>query len=340
MDLSSTWLSQQEVQDHDFMNQFQMMKPYHMVGDLSVDSFLSESNTKTPSFVNQAFEIPTNIKEKLSTNKITNNILNKLTPASENPNPNPKPKPVPDIPNTFTISFGDLKPKDEILAYSDSLDYTSGTKRGPIMMRNSIQLRDHMLAERKRREKLARRFVTLSSLLPGLKKMDKATVLEDATNYILELQCRVKELEGLSNMKTKNMQSAISAKRSKLSCSDYDDDSSYDEANVGESRSGCNPEIEVRMSSGSVLVRIYGLKNYMLLVKAHSEMQKLGLCVTSSSALPFAHSNLLITIVAKKNEDFLMTSTDLVKNLQLAFSTFDGTEVQDCHSNIARTTQI
>lgn len=123
-------------------------------------------------------------------------------------------------------------------------------------------------------------------------------MLEDATNYILELQCRVKELEGLSNMKTRNMQSAISAKRSKLSCSD-DDDSSYDEANIGESRIGCNPEIEVRMSSGSVLVRIYCLKNYLLLVKAHSEMQKLGLCVTSSSALPFAHSNLLITIVAK-----------------------------------------
>ncbi|MFS7996943.1 putative transcription factor bHLH family [Helianthus anomalus] len=336
MDLSSTWLSQQEVQDHDFMNQFQMMKPYHMVGNFSVDSFSSESNTKNPSFIDQALEIPTSIKElsntkKLSTNKMTNNIINKHTPANENPNP--KPKPVLDIPNTFTISFGDLKPKDEILPYSDSFDYATGTKRGPIMIRNSIQLRDHMLAERKRREKLARRFISLSSLLPGLKKMDKATVLEDATNYILELQCRVKELEGISNLNTKNMQSAISVKRSKLSCSD-DGDSSYDEANIGESRSGCNPEIDVRMSSASVLVRIYCRKNCLLFVKALSEIQKLGLCVTSSSALPFAHTNLLITIVAKKNEDFLMTSTDLVKNLQLTFSTIDAMGVQDCHSMI------
>ncbi|KAI7757492.1 hypothetical protein M8C21_001477 [Ambrosia artemisiifolia] len=311
MDLPSTWLSQ-EVQDHDFMNQFQMMKPYHMVGDFGIDSFSSVSNNKNqPSFVDQGFEIPTVIKDlsnmkKLSTNKVTNNIINKpITPANENPNP--KQKPVPDIPNTFTISFGDLKPKDE--------------------------LRDHMLAERKRREKLARRFITLSSLLPGLKKMDKATVLEDATNYILELQCRVKELEGVSNLKPKNMQSAISAKRSKLSFSD-DGDSSYDEANISESRSGCNPEIDVRMSSGSVLVRVYCRKNCLLFVKALSEMQKLGLCVTSSSALPFASTNLLITIVAKKNEHFLMTSKDLVKTLQLSFSTLDAMEVQECHSKI------
>ncbi|KAI3821660.1 hypothetical protein L1987_09229 [Smallanthus sonchifolius] len=323
MDLSSTWLSQQEVQDPGFMNQYQMMKPYHMAADFSVDSFSSESNTKNPSFVDQAFEFPTNIK-KLSTYKMTNNIMNE--------NPNLKPIALPEIPHTFTISFGDLKPKDEILPYTDSFDYTTHNKRGPVMIRNSVQLRDHMLAERKRREKLARRFITLSSLLPGLKKMDKATVLEDAANYILELQCRVKELEGLLNLKTKNMQSAISAKRSKLSCSD-DDDSSFDEANVGESSSPCNPEIDVRMSSGSVLVRIYCRKNYLFLVKALSETQKLGLSVTSSSALPFAHTNLLITIVAKKNDNFLMTSTDLVRNLKLAISTVDAMEIQAaCHS--------
>ncbi|KAI3687092.1 hypothetical protein L1987_80783 [Smallanthus sonchifolius] len=301
------------------MNQYQMMKPYHLAADFSVDSFSSESNTKNPSFVDQAFEFPTNIKE----------VANKYNIMNENPNL--KPKALPEIPNTFTISFGDLKPKDEIHPYTDSFDYTTDNKRGPVMIRNSIQLRDHMLAERKRREKLARRFITLSSLLPGLKKMDKASVLEDAANYILELHCRVKELEGLSNLKTKNMQSA---KRSKLSCSD-DDDSCYDEANVGECSSPCNPEIDVRMSSGSVLMRIYCRKNYLFLVKALSETQKLGLSVTSSSALPFAHTNLLITIVAKKNEDFLMTSTDVVKNLKLAISTVDAMEVQAaCHSKI------
>ncbi|KAD5317912.1 hypothetical protein E3N88_17858 [Mikania micrantha] len=315
MDLSSTWLSQQDVQDHGFMNQYQMMKPcYHMLEDISVDSFSSETNSKNSSFADQGF-------------KMTNNTINKLTPPNENLNLKPT-----DVPNTFTISFGDLKPKDEIHPYMDSYDYTTGAKRGPIMIRNSVQLHDHMLAERKRREKLAKRFISLSCLLPGLKKFDKATVLEDATNYILELQCRVKELEGLSNIKTKNMQSAVSAKRSKLSCSD-DNDSSYDETNIRDS--SCKPEIEVRMSSGCVLVRIYCRRNYLILEKAFSEMSKIGLSVTSSSALPFANTYLLITIVAKKNEEFLMTSTDLLKNLQLAVSNLEAIEVQDCHSKIA-----
>ena len=61
-----------------------------------------------------------------------------------------------------------------------------------------------------------------------------ASVLEDATNYIRELQDRVKELEELSGLKRKNMQeSVISAKRSRLSCSD-DDGSSSNAANLEE----------------------------------------------------------------------------------------------------------
>ncbi|KVI08901.1 transcription factor bHLH18-like [Cynara cardunculus var. scolymus] len=319
MDFSSAWLSELEMQDQGFMNQYQMIKPYHLVADFSVDSFSSESNTENPSVVGQAIQIPASIKEtannsKLPSYKKANSINKNLTPIDEKP----KTKPLPDVPNTFTISFGDLKPKDEVIPFKDSFGYTTGTKKVPTVIRNRIQLQDHMLAERKRREKLARRFISLSALLPDLKKMDKATVLEDAANYIQELQSRVKELEGSSDLKTKNnMQSVISAKRSKLGHT-YEEGSSSDEANYGESHSPSNFEIEVRMSGSSVLVRIYCHKNYVSLVKVLSEMQKLGLLITSSAALPFANTTLLISIVAKKMDDFSMTSNDLVKNLQLA----------------------
>lgn len=127
--------------------------------------------------------------------------------------------------------------------------------------------------------------------------MDKAAILEDASSYIQELQGRVKELEGLSDMKGINMQPIV--KRSKLSCSNDDGSWSSDEANFGEIRSPYNPEIEVRMSGSSVIVRIYCLKNYVSLVKVFDEMEKLGLSITSSSTLPFASTTIVITIIAK-----------------------------------------
>ena len=124
-------------------------------------------------------------------------------------------------------------------------------------------------------------------------------VLEDAANYIQELQGRVKELEGLSGLKRNNMQeSVISAKRSRFSCSD-NDGSSSNETNFEESSSPSTPEIEIRTSGCSLLIEIYSRKNCISLVKVLSEMQKLGLSVISSSTMPFADTSLLITVVAQ-----------------------------------------
>ncbi|KAK9061936.1 hypothetical protein SSX86_019120 [Deinandra increscens subsp. villosa] len=321
MDMPSCWLPElQEMQDQGFMNQYQMNRPYHhLMEDFSVDSFSSDSYTETPSFIDQSFqthkhlEEPANIKQPFNYKKAGS--VHKKFPQTDQIS---KPKLASESPNTFTISFGDIKPKDEILSFGDSYGFTeAGNKRVPTPIRNPIQVQDHVLAERKRREKLAQRFIALSSLLPDLKKMDKATVLEDAANYIQELQNRVKELEGLSVSKRKNMQeSVITGKRSRLSSSD-DDGSSSNEANFEESSSPCNPEIEVRSSGCSLLVEIYSRKNCISLVKVLSEMQKLGLSIISCSTIPFADTTLLVTIVAQKNDDFIISSTDLVKNLQL-----------------------
>ncbi|KAK8472471.1 hypothetical protein PHAVU_002G216700 [Phaseolus vulgaris] len=60
---------------------------------------------------------------------------------------------------------------------------------------------DHIIAERKRREKLSQRFIALSALVPGLQKTDKASILGDAINYLKQLQEKVKALEEERNMK-------------------------------------------------------------------------------------------------------------------------------------------
>lgn len=45
------------------------------------------------------------------------------------------------------------------------------SRASPSTTRNALQAQDHVIAERKRREKLSQRFIALSSLIPGLKKV-------------------------------------------------------------------------------------------------------------------------------------------------------------------------
>ncbi|KAJ0904437.1 putative transcription factor bHLH family [Helianthus annuus] len=311
MDMPSSWLPELEMQDQVFMNQYQMNKPYYYpMEDLSFDSFSSYSYTKAPSFINQSVQIhkcleePARIEQPFNYKK--SDSINMISSTTEKP----KGKLVSDTPNTFTISFRDIQPKDEFHSFSD----TYGVKRTRSTVRNPIQVQERVLAERKRREKLAQRFMSLSSLLPDLKKTDKATVLEDAANYIKELQNRVKELEGI---KKKSMQeSVITGKRSRLSSSD-DNVSCSNEANLEESSKPLNPEIQVSMSGCSLLVEIYCWRNNISLLKVLNELKKLGLSIISCSTVPFSDTTLLVTIVAQMNEDFVLSTADVVKNLQL-----------------------
>ncbi|KAJ1433060.1 hypothetical protein SESBI_06276 [Sesbania bispinosa] len=53
----------------------------------------------------------------------------------------------------------------------------------------------HVLAERRRREKLSERFIILRSLVPFMTKTDKASILGDAIEYVKQLRDRVQILE-------------------------------------------------------------------------------------------------------------------------------------------------
>eukprot|EP00249_Psilotum_nudum_P022804 c28647_g3_i10 orf=1810-2982(+) len=53
----------------------------------------------------------------------------------------------------------------------------------------------HVMAERRRREKLNDRFLVLRSMIPFVTKTDKASVLGDAILYLTQLQHRIHELE-------------------------------------------------------------------------------------------------------------------------------------------------
>lgn len=55
--------------------------------------------------------------------------------------------------------------------YETVINPNHGTKRSYPVTRTPALAQDHIMAERKRREKLSQRFIALSAILPGLKKV-------------------------------------------------------------------------------------------------------------------------------------------------------------------------
>nr|QTO65809.1 transparent testa 8 [Aristolochia lindneri] len=54
---------------------------------------------------------------------------------------------------------------------------------------------NHVLAERRRREKLNERFIILRSLVPFVTRMDKASILGDTIEYVKQLRKKIQDLE-------------------------------------------------------------------------------------------------------------------------------------------------
>ncbi|CAL9151598.1 unnamed protein product [Musa hybrid cultivar] len=175
--------------------------------------------------------------------------------------------------------------------------------------RSTYHNKEHIIAERKRREKLTQRFIALSAVVPGLKKMDKASVLGDAINYLKRLEEKVKMLEDQAAKRT--VESAVLVKRSRLRVDV--DSSSRDESLDG------LPQIEAKMSGKTVLVKIHCDNRKGLLVKVLSEIEKLHLSVANTSAISFVGSSLDITVMAQVEDGFDMMVKDVVTQLSSAF---------------------
>ncbi|KAI3794162.1 hypothetical protein L1987_36790 [Smallanthus sonchifolius] len=329
---SMAWLPELEMEEASHILKRQQTHPYY---SNSVDSFSSESFRACPNLVtvNHSIQLTTtnsDVEKQQDHNKATK--ISPLAPTLGSSS------------NAFTISFGNsttpqeinqfqlcarsnlklpdaLMPKEET-SLNEILGSLDSNTRFRSTRRNHRQAQEHVLAERKRREKLSERFISLSTLLPGLKKMDKATVLEDACNYIIQLQTRVKELED-SCVKGKDIiqESAVSLGRSKF-CSRHEDvASSSNDANYLPSSSTCSPEIKARISGRKILVRIYCMKISSLVLKTLTEMERLHLTIICCSVLPFSTSH-LVTITAQMSDEMVITAKYLVKCLQSALRDF------------------
>ncbi|KAK3149751.1 hypothetical protein QOZ80_3AG0222150 [Eleusine coracana subsp. coracana] len=162
---------------------------------------------------------------------------------------------------------------------------------------------DHIIAERKRREKINQRFIELSTVIPGLKKMDKATILSDATKYVKELQEKLKELQaGGSNGRSIETVVVVN-KRPCLhgaAAESSDGDGSPLSASSGTPKASKQlPEIEARFSDQSVMVRIHCENGKAVAVKVLAEIEELHLGIIHANIMPFSALTLIITITAK-----------------------------------------
>ncbi|CDP17174.1 unnamed protein product [Coffea canephora] len=189
--------------------------------------------------------------------------------------------------NCQQVTLGSFSPEGDTI-YSKEKEKENCPSREA-----SIQTYDHIVAERKRREQISQRFVALSALVPGLKKMDKNSVLGDAINYLKHLQERVQTLEE---------QAANQRRESSMGCTDEQ----------------ILPEIEAKVCNKNILLRIHCKNHRGLLVKILSEIEKRNLSVVNTNVAPFGSLALDISIIAEMDKEFNLTMQELVRRLRSA----------------------
>ncbi|KAI3808495.1 hypothetical protein L1987_24446 [Smallanthus sonchifolius] len=302
----AAWLPELDMEDlREFINQHQQTHPYSdFVDSSSSPSFKGYQNLVTrDQSINEA-TIFGDLDKQDSYKATTTSPFAPVGRSSS---------------STFTLSFGDFTSptaidQNKLYGLLESIELP---KRVHSTRRNHRQAQEHILAERKRREKLTQRFISLSALLPEIKKMDKATVLEDATKYIKHLQNRVRELEETINCEKNTIQESTTSMGNGHELEAY----SFDETNSLPCDT-YNPGIKVRKIGSHVLVRIYFEKNSSLALKALTELERLHFTVMCNSVLPISGTAALITIIAQMSEEFVVTAKDLVNCLQLSLSNF------------------
>nr|AAP03375.1 putative ammonium transporter [Oryza sativa Japonica Group] len=144
---------------------------------------------------------------------------------------------------------------------------------------------EHVVAERKRREKINQRFMELSAVIPKLKKMDKATILSDAASYIRELQEKLKALEEQAAARVTEAAMATPSPARAMN------------------HLPVPPEIEVRCSptNNVVMVRIHCENGEGVIVRILAEVEEIHLRIINANVMPFLDqgATMIITIAAK-----------------------------------------
>ncbi|KAI9166093.1 hypothetical protein LWI28_026123 [Acer negundo] len=346
---SPKWFSELEMDEYDIINQCNMDSLAEFSCDQDIADALGLSENFKQSFTSESYssysvlnETSTQTRIEKPSKQAKTNSWNSSTTTAEYLSPISSPtsqflsfeQPTSSPKHFYRNLDSSYKQKDEAVSshennihfprylgsensldsqnYATQANINHGTKRTYSNTKTPSMTKDHILAERKRREKLSQRFIALSAIVPGLKKMDKASVLGDAIKYVKELQERVNVLEEQTRKRT--VESVVFIKKSQLSTDD--ESSSCTDESFDSTCDAAVPEIEARASDKDVLIRIHFQKQKGFLPKILSDVEKLHLSILNSSVLPFGNSTFDLTIIAQKNDEFQMTMKDFVKELR------------------------
>ncbi|KAK6945896.1 Myc-type, basic helix-loop-helix (bHLH) domain [Dillenia turbinata] len=303
------WLPELENEDQSFINQWQM-NSFDEMSDIPISAAQGQfsqpafaDNTKIENFQCGMKRPATDLKPCIFNSSHMATTITTTVPS----------------PNTFSFVNSNnsthvtaVQPKDAVVSFGNQNHVFKACQSSKRVTTNSrlSHTQDHIIAERKRREKLSQRFIALSAIVPGLKKMDKASVLGDAIKYLKQLQEHVKTLEEQTKMR--KMESTVFVKKSQL-LFDGDKNSPADPLDQP------LPEIEARFCDKEVLIRIHCVKGKGVMEKIIAEIEKLHLTIVNSSVMTFGSSVLDITIIAQMDTEFCLTAKDLAKNLHSVF---------------------
>ncbi|XP_074308786.1 transcription factor bHLH18-like [Silene latifolia] len=220
-------------------------------------------------------------------------------------------------------NINNIGTKNSSVSSDEHVAKTSGRKR----KRDPEQVQGHILAERKRRELLSQHFIALSAMVPGLKKIDKTSILEEAIKHLQQMQDRVKTLEEAIS---KQVLGSIMVVNRKPLVMNKDDESVVENGNGSVISSGGSddgddgnqqrtelPEIEVKLTPKTLLLKICCVRRKGILGTIYREVEIRGMIVLNSNVMVFETSTLDITILAKieKAEGYDKQVKDLLRTL-------------------------
>ncbi|XP_074308953.1 transcription factor bHLH25-like isoform X2 [Silene latifolia] len=195
---------------------------------------------------------------------------------------------------------------------------TTKTTKRP--RREPDECHSHIMAERQRRQNLSQRFIALSALIPGLKKMDKTSVLGEAITHMKELKEKMKILEE-ENAK-KAVDSVVVVRKSRVTTVENESHSSTSHSSPASCLTNDDqlPEIETRFVNKTVVIKIHCQMQTGVLPKIMNHIENLNLLVTTSNCMSFNNNTTLdINILSEMEPDFNMSPEEVVANLRSIF---------------------
>lgn len=198
---------------------------------------------------------------------------------------------------------------------------------------------EHVMAERKRREKLQQQFVSLATIVPGLKKVspiifhqpfsyiqnapimqsqskssasfnrlalftllqtDKISLLGSTIEYVKQLEEKVKALEEQGTRRSADSTTVFESKC--CISAGADNDAAAGTSGGGGGGDGgeySSPAVEAGIRGNTALLKICCKERRGVLVMVLSELENQGLSIINTNVVPFTDSCLNITITAK-----------------------------------------